>query len=136
MDIKTHAPTGPVTTFVSKNYDLIMLACTFLMVLSGAIGGNLLILRLSLVLSFNMVLLGIFPRNSWERTSDERVVALRHQAGFWSFIIAIAGLVVLVVALSFVDGVTTDLVFRAAWHFIAISMLVYCAIYSTLKRVR
>jgi len=136
MDAKTHAPAGPVTAFVSRNYDLIMLACIFLMVLSGTIGGNLLILRLSLVLSFNMFILGIFPRNSWERTSDERVVALRHQAGFWSFIVAIAGLAILVGALSFVNGITTDLVFRAAWHFIAISMLIYCAIYSTLKRLR
>jgi hypothetical protein len=127
------APKGFVG-FIARQYDLILLAALVLMIVSGVIGRNLLILRLSLVVAFNNLIHGLFPPTSQERT-DERMVRIKHRAGFIAFLAAVAGMIILFTGLTFISGLGTADIYLYAWSYISFCLLVYGIIYSVMKRV-
>ena len=130
-NISPSAPGG----FIARQYDLILLTCLALMIVSGVIGRNLLILRLSLVVAFNNLIHGLFPPTSQERT-DERMVQIKHRAGFIAFLAAVAGMIILFTGLTFISGLGTADIYLYAWSYISFCLLVYGIIYSVMKRVR
>lgn len=63
MNERILSPSAPkgFAGFIARQYDLILLTALALMIVSGVIGRNLLILRLSLVVAFNNLIHGFFP---------------------------------------------------------------------------
>jgi len=133
MNERIHSHSAP-KGFIARQYDLILLAALALMIVSGVIGRNLLILRLSLVVAFNNLIHGLYPRTSQERT-DERMVLIKHRAGFIAFLAAVAGMIILFTVLTFISGLGTADVYLYAWSYISFCLLVYGIIYSVMKRV-
>ena len=136
MNERILSPSAPkgFTGFIARQYDLILLTALALMIVSGVIGRNLLILRLSLVVAFNNLIHGFFPPTSQERT-DERMVGIKHRAGFIAFLAAVAGMIILFTGLTFISGLGTADIYLYAWSYISFCLLVYGIIYSVMKRV-
>jgi hypothetical protein len=136
MNERILSPSAPkgFTGFIARQYDVILLTALALMIVSGIIGRNLLILRLSLVVAFNNLIHGFFPPTSQERT-DERMVLIKHRAGFIAFLAAVAGMIILFTGLTFISGLRTADIYLYAWSYISFCLLVYGIIYSVMKRV-
>ena len=136
MNERILSPSAPkgFAGFIARQYDLILLTALALMIVSGVIGRNLLILRLSLVVAFNNLIHGFFPPTSQERT-DERMVRIKHRAVFIAFLAAVAGMIILFSGLTFISGLGTADIYLYAWSYISFCLLVYGIIYSVMKRV-